>query len=126
MRGKWVSFHRDKINQLLKLVKLKDGSKFKKLKENPNFQKILEVLIVGKGEWKGKKKTSYQSIARGLLTEEAQVWFYFLSSVLMPSKHLSTMRKEEAVILYAILNGYKINMVKLINKSILNYQSSNF
>ena len=37
VRGKWVSFNRDDINQPLKLGKLKDGSKFKKLKENPDF-----------------------------------------------------------------------------------------
>ena len=42
-KGKWVSFLRDDINQLLKLGKLKNGSKFKKLKENPEFQKIYEL-----------------------------------------------------------------------------------
>ena len=35
--GKWVSFHRHEINQLLQLEKLSDGVKFKKLKENPNY-----------------------------------------------------------------------------------------
>ena len=37
VRGKRVSFHRDEINQLLKLGKLKDDTKFKKQKENPDF-----------------------------------------------------------------------------------------
>ena len=32
--GKWISFHKDEINQLLKVGKFKDGTKFKKLKEN--------------------------------------------------------------------------------------------
>ena len=126
VRGKWVSFHRDKINQLLKLGKLKDGEKFKKLKENPNFQNICEVLTIRKGEWKGNTKTPYESIARGSLTKEAKVWFYSVSSVLMPSKHLSIVRQDEAVLLYAILKGYKINLGRLIEKSILSYQSSNF
>ena len=88
MSGKWVSFHKDEINQLLKIVKLKDGAKFKKLRENPYFQKIFEVLTTRKGEWKGHTKTPYESIARGSLTEEAKVWFYFLNSILMPSKPL--------------------------------------
>ena len=79
VRGKWVSFHRDKINKLLKLGKLKDGSKFKELMKNPDYKKILKVLAVGKEEWKGNKKTPYESIARGLLTKEAKVCFYFLS-----------------------------------------------
>ena len=126
VRGKWISFHRDEINQLLKLGKLKDGAKFKKLKENLDFQKICEVLTAEKREWKENTKIPYESIARGSLTEEAKVWFYFLDSVLMLSKHLSTVWKNEAVLLYAILQGYKINLGKLIEKSILNCHSSNF
>ena len=37
VRGKWVSFHKDEINQLLKLGKLSDGTKFKKLEKDPNY-----------------------------------------------------------------------------------------
>ena len=86
----------------------------------------MEVLTAGKGEWKGNKKTPYDSIAIGSLTEESKVWFYFLSSVLRPSKNLSTMRQEEAILLYALLKGYKISLEKLIEKSIMSYQSNNF
>ena len=43
----------------------------------------------------------------------------------MPSKHLSTMRREEAILLYALLKGYKINVGKIIEKSILGYYESN-
>ena len=80
--------------------------------------------MAGKGEWKGIKKTPFKSIAIGDLTEEAKVWFYFISSVLMPSKHLSTMRREEAILLYALLKGYKINVGEIIEKSILGYSES--
>ena len=110
VKGKWVSFNREDINQLLKLGKLKDGSKFKKLKENPEFQKICELITGGNGEWKGNTKITYESMARGSLTEEAKVWFYFPSFVLMPSKHLSIVRQDEAVFLNAIMKGYKINL----------------
>ena len=58
------------------------------------------------------------------MTEEAKVWFYFISSVLMPSKHLNTVRREEAILLYALLKGYKINVGKIIEKSILGYSES--
>ena len=90
VRGKWVSFDKNEINKVLKLSELKDGSKFKKLQKDPDYEKILELLTTGKGEWKGIKKNPFDSIARGSLTEEAKVWLYFLSSVLMHSKHLST------------------------------------
>ena len=92
--GKWVSFHKHEIKQLLQLGKLSDGTKFKKLKENLDYQKIMEVLTSQKREWKGDKKTPYKSIAKGLLTEEAKVWSYFLSLVLMPLRHVSTVKQE--------------------------------
>ena len=41
VRGKWISFHRKDINQVLKLGKLSDGTKFKELKKNPNYRKIV-------------------------------------------------------------------------------------
>ena len=102
----------------------KDTSKFKKQLKEPEHKKIVDLLTAGKGKWKGTKKTSFKSVARGDLTEEAKVWFYFISSVLMPSKHLSTVRREEAIILYTLLKGYKINVGKIIEKSILGYSES--
>ena len=53
----------------------KDGLNFKKQLREPKHQKIVDLLTVGKGEWKGTKKTPFKSIARGDLTEEAKVWF---------------------------------------------------
>ena len=102
----------------------KDGSKFKKQLKEPEHQKIVDLLTAGKGEWKGIKKTPFKSITRGNLTEEAKVWFYFISFVLMPSKNLSTVRREEAILLYALLKGYNINVGKIIEKSILSYFES--
>ena len=43
----------------------------------------------------------------------------------MPSKHLSTVRREEAILLYALRKGYKINVGKIIKKSILGYYERN-
>ena len=90
---------------------------FKKLKKHPDHQNIVELLTDRKEEWNATKKNPFDFISRGSLTKEAKVWFYFLNSVLMPSKHLSTVRKEEVVLLYAILKGYKMNVGKIIEKS---------
>ena len=107
-------------------MEISDGTKFEKLKENPDYQKIVETLTDGKGEWKSNKKNPHKSIARGSLIEEAKVWFYFLDSTLMPTKHVNTVKQEETILLYAILKGYKISVGKLIEQSILKYLSSNF
>ena len=126
IRGKWISFNGEEINKTYNLKEQKNASKFKKLLKEPNNQKIVELLTDGKGEWNSKKKNPYESITRGSLTEEAKVWFYFLSSVLLPSKHLSTVQKKEALLLYAILKGYKMNVGNIIETSILNYYRSNY
>ena len=111
IRGQWIDFRKEKINTLFNLKVQKDGSKFKKLLKESEYQKIVYLLTAEKGKWKGTKKTLYKSFARGDLTEETKVWFYFISSILLPSKHLRTVRRDEAILLYALLKGYKMNVV---------------
>ena len=99
----------------------KDGSKFRKQLRETEHQKIVDLLTAGKGEWKGTKLNPFRSIAKADLIEEAKVRFYFISSVLRPSKHLSTVGREEAILFYALLKGYKIYVGKMIENSILSY-----
>ena len=100
---------------------MKNGLKFKKMVKEPDFQKIIDFLTDGKGKWNATRKNPHESIARGLSTEQAKVWFYFLCSIILPSKHLSTIREKEAVLLYAILKGYKFSVGKIIKNTILSY-----
>ena len=60
------------------------------------------------------------------MTEEDKVWFYFICSVILPSKHLSTVREKEAVLLYVILKGYKFSVGKIIENSILSYYRGSY
>ena len=126
VRGKWISLDRGAIDKTYNLKKLKNGSRFKKLKKELEFQNIVELLTDGKGEWSSTKKNPYESIARGALTEEVKVSLYFIGSVLLPSKHLSIVRQEEAILLYTLLKGYKINVGKIIENSILKYYRSKY
>ena len=109
---------------MFKLNELKYGSKFKKLVENPDHEKIIDLLTAGHGKWEATRKNPHYAINRGSFTEEAKVWFYFLSSVILQTKHLYAMR-EHAIILYALLKGYKMNVGGLIEGSILGYHLSN-
>ena len=126
MRGKWIPFDKHTINHMCGLGKMIDGAKFKRLKKNSDCQKILEVLTGGKEESKGSKKNPNVYIIRGHLTKEAKGWFYLLISVLMPSKHVCTVRQEETILLHVVLKSYKINFGKIIENSILSYQSNKF
>ena len=124
VRGVWVPYGAKAINEAYRMAGHKHGSKFKKLLENPNFKKIAKKLTDGKtqlGQGEGGPKT----LNRRSLTEEAKVWFYFLASVLVPTKHLCTVREQEAIMLYAILKGYKLNVGTIIENSIMRYHEGN-
>ena len=121
VREKWLPFKREQIDQTYNLQERKNGSKFKTLLEKPDYQKIVDLLTNGKGKWNATRKNPHESIAREALTEPAKVWFYFLCLVMLPSKHLCTVREKEVILLYAILKGYKFNVGKIIENSILNY-----
>ena len=114
VRGVWVPFGHKRINEMFKLKELKHSSKFKKLVENPDHEKIIDLLTSGQGKWEATRKNPHYAINRGSLTEEATVWFYFLSSVILPTKHLCVVREQDAIILYALLKGYKTNVGGLI------------
>ena len=70
VRGVWVPFGHRQINEMREL---KHGSKYKKMVENPNYEKILHLLTTGKGKWEATKKNPHHTINRGDLTEEAKV-----------------------------------------------------
>ena len=125
VRGVWVPFGDRKINEMFKLRDLKHGSKYKKLVENPNYEKILNLLTGGEGKWEVTKKNPHHAIKRRALTKEAKVWFYFICSVIVPTKHLCSVREQEAIILYASLKGYKMNIGILIEESIRGYHHNN-
>ena len=124
VRGVWVPYGAQAINQVYGMAGHKHGSKFKRLLENPDLKKIAEKLTDGKAQWR-QEKGGPKALNRGSLTEEAKVWFYFLASVLVPTRHLSTVREQEAIMLYAILKGYKINIGTIIENSIMRYHERN-
>ena len=121
VKRKWIPFGREQIDQTYNLQERKNGSKFKRLLETPDYQRIVGLLTDGKGKWNATRKNPHKSIARGALTEPTKMWFYFLCSVMLPSKHLCMVREKEAILLYAILKGYKFSVGKIIEYSILSY-----
>ena len=44
--------------------------------------------------------------------------FYFIAYVIIPTKHLCTIRENEAIILYTLLKSYKFDVGKIIETSI--------
>ena len=59
VQGFWVPFGHKRINGMFKLKELKHGSKFKKLVENPDHEKIIDLLTVGQGKWEATRKNPH-------------------------------------------------------------------
>ena len=124
VRGVCIPYGAETINAMYDMEGQNHGSKYKKLADSPNREKIARRLTDGKVKW-GQGQGEKKIINRGDLTEEAKVWFYFLASVLIPTKHVCTVREQEAVLLYAILKGYKLNAGAIIENSIMKYHEGN-
>ena len=60
--GKWISFSRQNIDQTFNLNERKNGSKFKKLVKEPDFQKIVDLMTDEKGKWNDTRKNPHESI----------------------------------------------------------------
>ena len=73
VRGKWICFNREQIDSTYNPQEKKIGSKFKRLVETPDYQKIVDLLTDGKGKWNATRKNPHESIARGALTEPTKV-----------------------------------------------------
>ena len=54
------------------------------------------------------------------------VGFYFINSILTPSKHVSKVRQDCAILLYALIKGFNLNVGKIVEYSILDYHENNF
>ena len=65
VKGNWTNFRKETINGLFNPKVQKDGSKFKRLLKEPEYQKIVDLLTAEKGQWKATKKSLYESISRG-------------------------------------------------------------
>ena len=124
VRGVWVPYRVETINAMYGMAGQRHGSKFKKLLANPNREKIVRKLTDSKVQW-NQEKGAPRTINRGDLTEEAKVWFYYLASVMVPTKHVCTVREQEAIILYGILKWYKLNAGAVIENSIMRYLEGN-
>ena len=122
--GVWVPYRAETINVMYGMAGQRHGSKFKKLLANPNREKFVRKLTDSKVRW-NQEKGAPRTINRGNLIEEAKVWFYYLDSVMVPTKHVCTVREQEAIILYAILKGYKLNAGAVIENSIMRYHEEN-
>ena len=71
-------------------------------------------MIDSLGQWQRTKTIHNTYIDRGNLTEAVKVWFYFINSVLTLSKHVLIVRQDYAILLYALVKGFRLNVGKIV------------
>ena len=125
VRGVLVPFDDTRINEVFKLRDFKHGSKFKKLFENPNYEKNSESVDWRRREMGSDEEEPPPCHKKGSSHRRGKGLVLFCISVIIPTGHLCTVREQEAILLYAFLKGYKINMGMLIEESIKGYHHSN-
>ena len=126
VRGRSIPFEERSISQLLGLRPMSDCKEYDQLQENPKFEEIVKELTDGLGIWQRTKTIRNAYIDRGDLLEAVKVWFYFINYVLTPSKNFSIVRQDRAILLYALVKGFNLNVGKIIEQSILDYPENNF
>ncbi|XP_073034928.1 uncharacterized protein [Primulina eburnea] len=117
VRGKLVSFDSEIINAFLETPEV-DDSTFQALVANPDYTVIIDTLCHPGAIWKpvGGSPSCFDE---KYLKADNALWYLFLARRMMPVSHKSEVQKERAVVLYAISQGYPINVGKLINSQIL-------
>ena len=121
VRGRWVPFGEKAISQLLGHKTVGDCTAYEQLQKSPNFEEIIRELTDGQRKWKRIKTISNAYLNRGDLNEISKVWLYFINSIFKPSKHVSTVRQDHALPLYALVKGFTLSVGKIIQESILDY-----
>ena len=86
VRGVWVPYGAETINEMYGMEGQKHGSKYKKIEDSPNREKIPRKLTDGKVKW-GQGRGEKKIINRGDLTEEQRYGFIsWLLLWFLPSK----------------------------------------
>ena len=97
VRGVWVPYGAETINKMYGREGQKHGSKYKKIADNPNREKIARKLTDGKVKW-GQGRGEKKDYKQGRSDRRSKGMVYFLGSILVPTKHVCTVREQEAII----------------------------
>ena len=86
----------------MELRPIGEGAEYDQLQVIPKFEEIIRELTNNPGQWQHD------------LTKENKVCFYFVNFCLTPSKHVSIVRQDRAILLYALVKGWNLNVGKIV------------
>ena len=120
VRGIKVSFSAPSINMHFNLEDCDD--KFSDMLDSlggDELERVLHSVTVEGTNWLPNKGQGIFICARPNLKPLAKVWYHFIRTRLMPTTHIETVNKERLLLLHCILEGYSINVGKIVQREIL-------
>ena len=120
VRGKWVAFDRTTINGYYGLADIEDDQ-YQALLESDetNWDDIKNALCKEPVAWKRYTNGGLKSFPGQAMKKIAKIWHYFVCAKLQPTTNVSTVMKSRAALVYAILEGMKIDVGLVIQHSII-------
>ena len=119
VRGKWVSFDRTAINRHYRLTNI-DDDEYSQYRLRPNTNDIIELLTQNRVRWKTTENDVIYFPSSGM-NYEIKAWHYFIYAKLLPSGNTYEVKKERAILNYAIQKGLSIDVGRIIETSILDW-----
>ena len=120
VRGVKVSFSAPSINLHFNLEDFDD--KFSDMLDSvggEELEKVLKSVSIEGTNWLPNRGQGIYICARPNLKPLAKVWYHFIRTRLMPTTHIETVNRERMLLLYCILEGYSINVGKVVQREIL-------
>ena len=120
VKGKWVAFDRTTINGYYGLVDIEDDQ-YQVLLESDetNWDNIKNALCKEPVAWKRHTNGGLKSFPGQAMKKIAKIWHYFVCAKIQPTTNVSAVMKSRAALVYAILEGMKINVGLVIQHSII-------
>ena len=94
MRGVWVLFDGAIINMAFELQD-DDNEAYRNLWNSPNYDEMFELLTDNSMWWKTNSKNEVLNFPRTGMSPASRMWHYFISSILKPISHVSSVRREQ-------------------------------
>ena len=120
VRGKWVKFDRTTINNYYGLSNLHDDQ-YQELLESTEakWEEMKNALCKENVPWKRYQNGGLKSFPGQAMKKLAKIWHYFVCAKLQPTTNVSAVMKHRAALVYAIIEGMKIDIGLVIQNSII-------
>ena len=87
------------------------------------YDRILEELTNNQISWNRGSSNEVIFFPRPNLTHTSKTCFYIVYAKLRPSKHVSTVLRDKAILTFSIVNGFKFNVRHVIKSSIFEFEN---